>query len=162
MHQTYLIGNISVKEYCLPESEVNEYLRIAKKILLHSHISKEVAVLFSSRHEKPKQTSQEASSLPEVLQQASKSDDFIQYALSEDKNGLTLSCYQSLVDEEKINRFILSPLQLIDNNQIIHIEELIRIIPIKDIQISSDPAEVELKLTQGYIAVQLNNHTSPP
>jgi len=96
------------------------------------------------------------SSLEEVLQQASKSDDFIHYSLSEHKNGVVLSYYQSLVDEEKINRYVLPPLQ-ISNNQIIHLEELIQLIPIEDIQIYSDPVEVELKLTQGYISVQLNN-----
>ncbi len=97
------------------------------------------------------------SSLDDVLIQASKSDDFIQHSLSEDKNGIVISYYQSLVDEEKINQFVLTPLQ-INSNQINHVDDLIQFIPIEDININSDVDEIELKLTKGYVLVQLNNN----
>src|SRR5690554_1247788 len=98
-------------------------------------------------------------SLDEVLIKALRSDDFLQHSIPNDNNIIVISYYQSLVKEEKINQFVLTPIQWIDNH-LIHLENLIRFIPIDDIQIYSDPVEVELKLLQGYIAVQLNNNKS--
>lgn len=118
--------------------------------------------MFRSFFKKKKNTSAqtiETSTMNEVLKQASKSDDFIKHSLSEDQNGIVISYYQSLVDEEKINQFVLTPLQ-INCNQINHLEDLIQFIPIEDINIYSDADEIEMKLTKGYVLVQLNNNQS--
>jgi len=86
-----------------------------------------------------------------IINIASKSSDFAHINLPINNITYDLFYYESLIDSESVHHFVLPYL----NQEISEIKEIKRLIPLVGISISSDAKEIEGKLLQGHILLQL-------
>ncbi|GGI15579.1 spore germination protein [Gottfriedia solisilvae] len=86
-----------------------------------------------------------------IINIASQSSDFAHINLPFNNITYDLFYYESLIDSESVHHFVLPYL----NQEISEIKEIKRLIPLEGISISSDAKEIEGKLLQGHILLQL-------
>ncbi|HEK9098825.1 spore germination protein [Bacillus pfraonensis] len=80
--------------------------------------------------------------------------DFKQFSPSEHSDFLFISYYSTLIEGEKFQRVLLASIQRNIHN-INTLEQLRSCIPLEDIIITDDVEEIELKLNQGFVVIQL-------
>ncbi|CAM4395178.1 hypothetical protein FHS16_001943 [Paenibacillus endophyticus] len=104
-----------------------------------------------------KQMKEAHKTIAEVLRLACKSSDFHQFSPVEGDFPvrIQISYFQTLVDNLKINRYLVSEIQK-NIKHINGIEDMKNIIPLEEINVTYDAAEVERKLIKGYVLIQLN------
>ncbi|MCM3000544.1 spore germination protein [Paenibacillus cellulositrophicus] len=92
--------------------------------------------------------------LREILEQAAKSSDFRQFSPFAEDDRIRISYYSSLVDAEKINRYLIAEIQQHDDD-IHRLTDIQNRIPFDEAQITEDTSEVEFKLVKGYVILQI-------
>ncbi len=103
---------------------------------------------------KRKEKKEEKKSLLQILETARKSSDFNQFSPSENRDFILISYYRTLIDAEKLQQILLPCIQS-NLQKIQDLKELIHLIPLEDILITDNSEEIELKLNQGFVVVQL-------
>ncbi|SFM17522.1 GerA spore germination protein [Paenibacillus sp. 1_12] len=92
----------------------------------------------------------------DIFQQALKSNDFHQFSPIDHGHPIQISYYRSLVDAEKINRYLLPGIQEnIDNLTLL--DDIKRVIPFDDVSVTDDTGEVVTKLMKGYVIIQFKD-----
>lgn len=92
--------------------------------------------------------------LREILEQAAKSSDFRQFSPFAENDRIRISYYSSLVDAEKVNRYLIAEIQQHDDD-IHRLADIQNRIPFDEAQITEDTSEVESKLVKGYVILQI-------
>ncbi|WP_261381236.1 spore germination protein [Paenibacillus cremeus] len=92
-----------------------------------------------------------------ALKEASKSDDFIQSAMTIHHTLIHFSYYNSVVNHEMIHRDLLTMIQL-SKVEIHDLNTLKNLISIDGIKLSSNLDEISLSLIKGFIYVQLDSN----
>ncbi|PGL70990.1 spore germination protein [Bacillus sp. AFS055030] len=100
------------------------------------------------------ETKKETKSITSIFQQAAKSSDFHQFSLSEEQD-LTISYYKSMVDSDKINNLLLPALQE-HYKKISTINDVKKLIPFEDVEVTTDPVDLEKKLIKGYVILEFS------
>jgi spore germination protein KA len=93
-------------------------------------------------------------SLKDIMEQALKSSDFHQFSPVE---KIVISYYKSLINEEKINQFLIKEIQK-NVDTINNLQDIENILPFDQVKITNDTQNVEDKLIKGFVVVQLKNN----
>ncbi|MEC3471207.1 spore germination protein [Bacillus tropicus] len=101
-----------------------------------------------------KELKEKKKKLHEIFEMAKKSIDFKQFSPSDRLDFLYISYYRTLVEGEKLQRVLLSSIQR-NLHSINTLEQLRSYIPLEDIIITKDTEEIESKLNQGFVIIQL-------
>ncbi|MCA0988756.1 spore germination protein [Guptibacillus algicola] len=99
------------------------------------------------------QKTEKEMTLDDVLDDLSQSADFVIYQNKASRIPYTLIYFASIIDPAKLHRVVLTKL---NESETKSLEELEGIIPIENLEISSDPIKVQERLMSGYLAVRLN------
>ncbi|MFJ5758910.1 spore germination protein [Neobacillus sp. NPDC093182] len=94
----------------------------------------------------------ESQSLKTIFQQASKSSDFHQFSPFKERDTIIISYYKSLVDTKIINYLLIPNIQE-HFEKIKEPSDIKNLIPFDEVLVTSDPIEVEKKLTKGYVII---------
>ncbi|OIK17169.1 spore germination protein [Bacillus sp. MUM 116] len=97
----------------------------------------------------------ETISIKTIFQQAAKSSDFHQFTLSEEQD-ITISYYKSMVDPQKLNTLLLPAIQE-HIKEISKIYDIKKFIPFEDIQVTSNPFDIEKRLIKGNVILQFKD-----
>jgi spore germination protein KA len=96
----------------------------------------------------------QAISFAEVFEKAKKSSDFTTIYPSEEKDFIQISFYKTLINLDVLHRSLL-PYLMAKKGEIKDLVEVKNIVPLEDIQITSDGVKVEESLHKGFVAIQL-------
>jgi hypothetical protein len=88
------------------------------------------------------------------ISQLKKSNDFISYFNQQSLTKFHIYYYSTLVETEIIHRDILP---YINSKELNSLEEIKEVVPIDNILITEDQAQVQTHLLKGYVAIQLSN-----
>ncbi|WP_195575603.1 spore germination protein [Paenibacillus sp. 1001270B_150601_E10] len=103
--------------------------------------------------------SKQVKNLDELIHFLMGSSDYYHFSPINNENYVEISYYRTLVNQEKVNQFIIPVFQYVED-KIPDMKEVMNHIPFNDIELTTDLELIEKKLTGGYIMIRLRKHVS--
>ncbi|TLS38153.1 spore germination protein [Pseudalkalibacillus caeni] len=93
--------------------------------------------------------------LDSLLKELKASSDFIHFHYEQSPHGYWISYFQTLVESKILHRDILP---YVNKETLKSLEKFKEVIPIEDVEITSDVKKIKNKILQGYVFIQLHEH----
>ncbi|TDQ36084.1 spore germination protein [Aureibacillus halotolerans] len=91
--------------------------------------------------------------IPDLIADLNQSHDFKHYVMPTKKNSVLLSYSKPLVDAKVLHKTLFPQIISCDFSSI---EELHKLLPLEEMEVTSDPDQAEKKLMNGFVAIQMS------